>query len=350
MLDVRKLKILTIVIDEYIKTGEPVGSKNVASVLGMVVSSATIRNDMAVLEKLGYLEQPYTSAGRIPTYLGYRLYIEKLMTPNRLSASEKMMIDNLLLQDYVSVESVVEKATDLLTQMTGYASVLTKNTPKFSVITRVEIIPAGYRLYALLIVTSSGGVKNKICRMEFDLTREQLDIFGEFISESLYGVNIDDLSTEMIEKLTVAVGSYMLGLMPLLNGVLELTNQFSKKEINLKGEQKLLSYSGVEAKDVVKFISEKNQLFNLLSSSFDGINVVFGKENNTFAIGNSSLISSNYKLNGTSGGTLGIIGPIRLDYAKIVPYVEYFSNSLSNSLANIYKEEHKEDYNGKEEW
>ncbi len=349
MLDVRKLKILSIVIDEYIKTGEPVGSKNVASFLDVSVSSATIRNDMAVLEKLGYLEQPHTSAGRIPTYLGYRLYIEKLMTPNRLSASEKLMIDNLIFQDYVGVDSVVEKATDLLTQMTGYASVLNNNSPKFSIITRVEIIPAGYRLYALLIVTSSGSVKNKVCRMEFDLTDQQLSYFSKFVSENLYGININDLSNEMIEKLTVAVGSYMLGLMPLLNGVLELTNQFTKSQVDIKGEQKLLLFSEIEANDVIKFINEKNQLTSLLSSSFDGINIVFGKENNTFAIGNSSLIAANYKVNGVSRGTLGIIGPIRLDYAKIIPYVEYFSNSLSNSLANIYNQEQKEENNAKEE-
>ena len=153
-LDARKLDILKLVVDRYIRTGEPVGSKAIADALEYSVSSATIRNDMAALEQLGYLEQPHTSAGRIPSYRGYRYYIANLMT-----------------------RELISNATDLLAQITDCAIVSTTNRMDFSVITRIEVIPAGRRLYALLMITSGGAVENRVCRLEFDLTDEQVAFF-----------------------------------------------------------------------------------------------------------------------------------------------------------------------------
>ena len=152
-IDERKRLILQTVVDEYIRTGEPVGSNAVLSRMGMNVSSATVRNDMAFLERLGLLEQPHTSAGRIPTYEGYRFYIDHLMAPKPLSPKEKRLIDSLLSQNDLTVDSVVDNAVSVLAELTSLAVVSKSNAPVFSVITRVEVIPAGRRLYALLMIT-----------------------------------------------------------------------------------------------------------------------------------------------------------------------------------------------------
>ena len=184
-LDDRKLLVLSTIVNEYIRTGEPVGSKTIIANSKINVSSATVRNDMAALEKLGLLEQPHTSAGRIPTYLGYRLYIERLMHPHVLSAKEKREIDEQLTQNGITAENVVDNAVQVLSDLTQLTVVNSNNMPHFSVITRVEVIPAGRRLYALLIITSTGAIKNKICRLEFDLTNEQLGFFAEFVNKNL---------------------------------------------------------------------------------------------------------------------------------------------------------------------
>ncbi|MEG2813271.1 MAG: heat-inducible transcription repressor HrcA, partial [Oscillospiraceae bacterium] len=164
-IDERKKSILTAVVEEYIKTGEPIGSHAVLNRINMSISSATVRSEMASLEKCGLLVQPHTSAGRIPTNLGYRFYIDNLMMPNQLSKEEKLLIDSLLTKEKLqTADSVVENALTVLSDLTNLAVVSKNNMPLFSIITRVEVIPAGRRLYALLIITSSGTIKNKICR------------------------------------------------------------------------------------------------------------------------------------------------------------------------------------------
>ena len=213
--DERRRKILAAVVDEYITTGEPVSSKTIASMPDIKVSPATIRNDMALLEELGYLEQPHTSAGRIPTYKGYRLYIEQLMPEQSLSDEDKKMLDSILDVEIPTADALIEKASTALAQLTNCAAVAKNVAPKFSVITKVEVIPTGRRMYVLLMITSSGDIKNKVCRLEFDLTNEQLDFFSSFMAENLEGVTIDDLSDETLKELAAAMGTYMVTLTPL---------------------------------------------------------------------------------------------------------------------------------------
>lgn len=159
MQDERRRKILAAVVDEYITTGEPVSSKTIASMPDIKVSPATIRNDMALLEELGYLEQPHTSAGRIPTYKGYRLYIEQLMPEQSLSDEDKKMLDSILDVEIPTADALIEKASTALAQLTNCAAVAKNVAPKFSVITKVEVIPTGRRMYVLLMITSSGDQK-----------------------------------------------------------------------------------------------------------------------------------------------------------------------------------------------
>lgn len=340
-LDDRKLLVLATIVEEYIRSGEPVGSKTILNSSKINVSSATVRNDMAALEKMGLLEQPHTSAGRIPTYLGYRLYIERLMRPYVLSAKEKHEIDEQLTRNGITAENVVDNAVQVLSDLTQLTVVNTNNMPHFSVITRVEVIPAGRRLYALLIITSSGSIKNKICRLEFDLTNEQLGFFAEFVNKNLKGINIDELTPAMLQNLAIALGSYMISLSPLLYAVYELSEEFSHDNVNIRGEQRLLEAGNMDSLEIVRFLNEKQELARLLSEAFSGIKVIFGKENETFSITNSSMVVSPYRIGEAQGGSLGIIGPLRLDYAKVIPYMQYFSDSVTKMLSDILHEEHE---------
>ncbi|MFZ2538646.1 MAG: heat-inducible transcriptional repressor HrcA [Oscillospiraceae bacterium] len=334
LIDERKMLILSAVVDEYIKTGEPVGSHAILQRLCVSVSSATVRNDMALLERLGYLEQPHTSAGRVPTYLGYRFYIDNLMSPKPLSTKEKHLIDSLLIRNDLTVDAVVDNAVNVLSDLTQLAVVSKSSMPVFSVITRVEVIPAGRRLYALLIITSAGTIKNKICRIEFDLSYEQLDYFARFINENLNGLNLDRVTSEMLQNLAIALGGYMVSLSPLLNAVYELSGEMSKIDINLRGEQRLIT-SGIKADEVVSLLANKNDLDSLLSKAFDGISIVFGKENESFAVTNSSMIMSPYKIKEELAGSFGVIGPLRIDYANVIPHIEYITQSVTKLLADV---------------
>ncbi len=324
----RKLKILSAVVDEYIRTGEPVGSKAISKLDYIDVSSATIRNDMAVLEQLGYLEQPHTSAGRIPTFAGYRLYIDELMNPSALSNEEKQHLDSMLGDKDTPEELLIQNAATALTEITQCAAVVTNSAPRFSVISKVEVIPTGKRLYVILLITSNGSIKNKACRLEFDLNHEQLEFFTHYIEENLSGISVDELSEEMFDKMVTSLSAYMVSLSPLVMGLCELSEDLRQQELTVSGSEKLLSCDELDKMEVVKFIQHKNSLSDLLDDTFSGIQVKFGSENN-FAIGNSSLIVSKYRRGNKEVGSLGIIGPMRVNYKKIIPYIEYLTQQIS---------------------
>ncbi|MBR3679770.1 MAG: heat-inducible transcription repressor HrcA, partial [Oscillospiraceae bacterium] len=223
-MDDRKLKILAAVVDAYVTTGEPVGSKAIAALPDIHVSPATIRNDMAMLEQLGLLEQPHTSAGRIPTFQGYKLYIEKCMPGAKLSEDERRQLDGMFSEDVpLTEELLIQSATTALAEITKCAAVAVNAMPQFSVISKVEVIPTGKRLYVILLITSAGSIKNKACRLEFDLSEEQLQFFTAFLTEHLHGVSVNDLSAERMEQLVTALGAYMATLSPLVQGLYELS-------------------------------------------------------------------------------------------------------------------------------
>lgn len=328
--DSRKLKILSAIVDEYIVTGEPVGSK--AIVKHINASSATIRNEMAELEKQGYLEQPHTSAGRIPTYKGYRLYVDILMQTNPLSEEEKTLIDSMFPTEQLTEDVIVESASAALAQLTKCATVVASETPRFSVISKVEVIPTGKRMYVLLLITSSGDIKNKVCRLQFDLTNEQLEFFSNFLHENLEGVSVDELSDDMLEKLQTALGTYMMTLTPLFAEIYKMSRDMKKKKVSLNGATNLLCCSDFNQNEIIQFINDKAEITRLVDETFSGLRVMFSNEDDGFVINNSSFISSQYRRKGKPAGTLGLIGPMRLDYAKFIPYLEYFTNKITDLL------------------
>ncbi len=341
-MDDRKLRILAAIVDAYVTTGEPVGSKTIAELPDIHVSPATIRNDMAMLEQLGLLEQPHTSAGRIPTFQGYKLYIEKCMHGAKLSDDERNRLDEMFSEDVpLTEELLIQSATTALAEITKCAAVAVNTTPQFSVISKVEVIPTGKRLYVILLITSAGSIKNKACRLEFDLNDEQLSFFTAFLTEHLHGVSVNDLSAEMMDQLITALGTYMVTLSPLVEGLYELSRDMMRQELTVNGTRNLLTCQELNTQDIVEFMEhQEDVIMPLLNDTFSGIHVMFSDENHqtennssTFVIGNSSMIVGRYHKDGRDAGGLGIIGPMRLDYAKVIPYLEYFTQKITDLIS-----------------
>jgi len=335
----RGFKVLETVIDEYIRTGEPVGSKSLCDKLGF--SAATIRGEMSTLEQKGYLESPHTSAGRVPTVKGYRLYIERLVpeSQTRLSDEDRLIIDTALESVQGSPDAVIiESASRALADLTKCAVVSTSNISRFSVITKVEVIPTGKRMYVLLLITSGGDIKNRVCRLSFDLTNEQLGFFTEFANENLAGLNIDSVSPEYIEKIGAALGSYMISMSPLLKAVADLSEEMAAGSVKFEGESNLIACSDFHKGDVLSILDNKNAFTKLLEDAFSGISVVFGGDD-TFTVSNSGLIAGNFRKNGKTAGSFGVIGPMRLDYKKLLPCIEYFAVKVTELLSEDEKED-----------
>ncbi len=332
-MEARAMKILAAIVDEYIRTGEPVGSKALVEKLDITVSSATIRNEMAALEKSGYLEHPHTSAGRVPTYKGFRFYIDNLMSPEPIRQEAIESIDDLLSGGAVTDEDIIQSASTALAEITKCATFSTNHVSQFSVITKVDVVPTGRRMYVLLLITSNGAIKNRTCRMEFDLTDDQMKFFTNFLNENLQGVNLSTMSEEYVEQLAQALGSYMISLSPLLHAVYEMSEEMMRENVEVQGQSNLLSCQEFPMVDVVKFLEKKNELSQLLDNTFSGINIKFGGEDGNCVISNSTFVSASYYKDGKPAGRIGVIGPLRLDYRKVIPYLEYFSNKVTRLLS-----------------
>ena len=184
-------------------------------------------------------------------------------------------------------------------------------------------------MYVILLITSGGNIKNKACRLEFDLSNEQLDFFSHYIQENLQGVSIEELSEETFDKMVTALGAYMVILSPLVKSIYELSADLKQNSLTFSGEENLFYCNDLDKNEIVRFIEHKNELGNMLDDTFNGIQIKFGHESEDFIIGNSSMIVSKYKKGSKTAGSLGIIGPVRIDYAKIIPYVEYFTEKLT---------------------
>ncbi len=328
----RKDKILSAIVDMYIRTGEPVGSKVIAALPDIHVSAATVRNDMSVLEELGYLTQPHTSAGRVPTLLGYQKYIDLVGKSAALPEEERARLDAKLGDvENLTEDLILQTASTALSELTQCATVVSNFAPKYSVIAKVEVVPTGKRLCVVLLVTSDGKIQNRACRLQFDLTQEQMEMFQQFLVENLEGVSLSDLSEEKLEQMVTAMGAYMVTLTPLIQSICEMTKDLQKDEVYVSGEQNLFTCEDLDKAQVVQFVTQRQKLAHLLDDSFQGLHVLFGGKGD-FVIGNSSMIVSQYQRGDHTAGTLGVIGPMRLDYTKIIPYIEYFTEKISKYI------------------
>ena len=336
----RKEMILSAIVEQYIKSGEPIGSKFLMDALPISVSSATIRNEMSELHEMGLLEQPHTSAGRIPSQAGYRYYIDNLMNTTELSENERELIKNELERSMGSPDKLLEKAGEMLAKLTGCAAIATTPTDEEAVIKHIEIMPVGTRIAMIVMMTSSGIIKNGICKVETELTKDMVQCFYDIVNECFIGRPVSDVGTVMIQTLVASLGSNALAMSPLFVVLADIANQALQAEIRLEGEQNLLHHRefGNNAYEMMQFFDEKDKLERALSNIKNPLDVFIGKENMYRQLENSSMIISRYSIKGHDGGVIGIIGPTRLNYAKLIPSIEYLTDLVSKMLTDTFED------------
>ena len=337
--DMRRLVILKTVIELYIEQGEPVGSRVIADQYLRDVSSATIRNDMAALEQMGYLHQPHTSAGRIPTSRGYRFYISQLMRREPLSEANRELIDSELVRGDLNPAALINTASELLARMTDCASVSATGRMNEAIITKVDVIPIGRRLYALLMATSSGTVETRVTRLDLDLTPEQKAFFVRFIRENVVGTRVEALSNEKIVELGLGLGSYNVGLVPLLYSVYAITRGLQQEQVTIHNEASLLRHGILKPEDFTLLLDEKQRIALLLDSDPSGLTIRFGGSKGGLSMENSSLIIAPYRQAGGILGYFGVIGPRRMDYGRVIPVVEYLADTVTRLLTDGLEED-----------
>ena len=341
-LDARKLRILSAIVETYIATGEPVGSKLVAYLLGGEVSPATVRNEMAVLFDMGLLEQPHTSAGRVPSHLGYRVYLDRLMKEKPLTTVEKQEIEALFNLRDPDPERLLEDAAKALANYTGCAVISTTLTKESAKIRKIELIPATSRTVVILLIASNGMVKNKVCRVDFTLTPRIVEFFQNFANGHLAGKSINEVTTGYLSSMAFTLGDeYTDVFTPLLSAIYELCRECSDGHIYRSGASNLLEYADLRqvANQLFRVINSREAVMDLVEKGGEGIRVFIGKENPNSAFADSSVIISKYRIGQDNTGAMGLIGPIRMDYASMIPHLEYFSKTLGRLLEETLEEQ-----------
>ena len=334
------MKILAAIVDTYVETGEPVGSKVLALDLG--VSSATVRNEMADLAEQGLLEQPHTSAGRIPSQKGYRVYIDSLMQKEPLSRQEQMYWDGVLSPSAYDAERLLDSVSQNLAGITKCAAVSTTPCGSLANVRAVQFVQTSRRTAMVVLLTTAGTMKTRVFRCDFDLTPDILRIFFRVLNEKLAGMPVSSITPAFVQSLGISLGEMTMLISSALMAVLEVAQDSMETEVCLNGQMNLLFYPEFEnsgVRRVMDFLERPQELSRLLLEQQGNVKVLIGRENRRPELNDFSVVVAHYAINGNDAGAIGVIGPTRMNYAKLIPNMEYLSKSVSRMLTDLMKEE-----------
>jgi heat-inducible transcriptional repressor len=329
----RKKRILRAVVEHYIQTAEPVGSKAIAAIADLKVSSATIRNEMAELEELGLLEQPHTSAGRIPSPQGYRLYVNELMEEHRLTMQETQKINDALHLKMREMDQVMSEAGKVISQLTKYPTfALTKGT-KQAVITRYDLLMVDETSFIAVLMTDTQLVRNKLFHITDALGDTQLQLLGTLLNTSFTNLTLEKLTPELMRVASHA-GEEAYSLISLVvSFAIEVLEGLENNVVHTAGIPSLLAhpeYQSLEkAEPLMNFLSEMGDSSNLPSVQGENVKIFIGPENVADELKDSSVIMASYDIGGGMQGVIGVVGPTRMDYADLAARLSYFAEGLS---------------------
>lgn len=337
----RKRLILQAIIEDYINTAEPVGSRTISKKYLTNTSSATIRNEMADLEEMGYIEQPHTSAGRIPSDKGYRLYVDQMMGQQELNKSQDDMIKREFTDTLGEIDRLIKHASKLLSQMTQYTSIITTPQVKKTYLKHIQLIKIDAGTVLAIIITDAGIVRNSVLRLVRDVPNDVLEKISKALNDSLCGVCVEDIADIILKDTHEGYAGYKEIVEQILPELIQTLIYSDKVEVYHDGAANILNlpeFNDInKARRFFNTLEEKDLLFNVLKDSQENINVSIGSENKYEQLQNCSLITATYKVNGKTIGSIGVIGPTRMEYSKVISIVDCMTNNLSDILTKIIK-------------
>ncbi|WP_236909771.1 heat-inducible transcriptional repressor HrcA [Clostridium sp. Cult3] len=339
-MDDRKIKVLHAIINSYIISAEPIGSRTISKQYDLGVSSATIRNEMSDLEDLGYLNKPHTSAGRVPSDKAYRLYVNQLLKAERLKMDmkKKEEIKKVLVGESSEIDQLIQNSAKVLSAITSYTALALSPQLKKSKLKHIQLIPIGDIEILLVLVNDSGIVKNTIFRLDEKINDDQLVVISNFLNNKLKGLTIEEIGKEMDNNIFKEMYDYkgiIDNIIPIIN---KTFNDIDSVEVYADGVNKIFDFPEYKdldkAKSFISFIEDKELLADMLlnNSRENGIEITIGNENIYDPIKECTLITTTYKLGDVIIGKIGVIGPTRMDYPMVINALKLFSVNLTEIL------------------
>jgi heat-inducible transcriptional repressor len=338
-LDTRKQEVLRAVIRSYIDTAEPVGSEALAQRRRLGVSSATIRNEMAALEGLGYLTQPHASSGRIPTDRGYRVYVDSLLEAEHLSAAERLRLRRRLAAAQQERERAPAEAARTLATVTNYASLAAQAHPDRLVFKHLHFLPVESTRVLPVIVTSAGVLRGPTLELLEPMDPDGLDRLSRMVSERLEGQSLGDITDEVLIRIVHEAAWQQLVVRQLTQWLLQHMPAADRR-IHIEGTANILSQPEFRdarvARPVLEALEREDLMTDLLQAMPDRqVGITIGSEHRIEDLRGCSVVAAAYRVEGQPVGVLGIVGPTRMDYARVISLVHYLADSLSDVLAGV---------------
>ncbi|HIY38008.1 MAG TPA: heat-inducible transcriptional repressor HrcA [Candidatus Agathobaculum merdigallinarum] len=338
----RKKQILKAIIGDYIRTAEPVGSKALTEGHALPFSSATIRNEMSELEEMGYLEKPHTSAGRIPSPRGYRLYVDELMEQPQDTGEEDAPLQTMMQTRVRELDRLIEEAGRLISSLTNYASVAVTPAMTQISIRQFEIIAVDKMNFVIVVVTDSGTVKNKMVRTMANVSKDEAELLTYVLNQTLTGLPLSHITAERFDIVRRAAGLTAL-LAPVAEYVAELIEELGDQKVFLEGTNKLLRFPEYrdmhKAQALLDYMEDDRRHLLPATRKIDGIQFFIGPENGENPLSDTSAIYAKYDIGKIGQGVIGIVGPTRMDYAKLSAQLSRFAKGLNKLIAETFLDE-----------
>ena len=334
----RKRLILKAIVEAHIQGGEPVGSKFLTESKQLTCSSATIRNEMAELESMGYLEQPHTSAGRIPSKQGYRFYVDALLEEYAMTAKDIAKINQLMKIKMAELDSILDSASRVATELTNYTGFAIKPRTLSASVRKYEAAMIDSHSFILIIVTANGNVKTRNVISDAELDAQMLARVTDALNELATGVNASEITLPIMMELENRIGDPVL-LNTVIKAIYEMLSELDGGELKVSGLQKLLQYPEFtdteNLGELLGVLERKDEILDLVSGAdADRVNVVIGSEGAVKVMGNSTVVFKPVKRGGRTVGAVGVIGPLRMDYARVLTTLDNLGENITHLLSD----------------
>ncbi|MBM7645812.1 heat-inducible transcriptional repressor [Scopulibacillus daqui] len=340
MLTERQLFLLRALVDDYISTAEPVGSRAIAKREDVNYSPATIRNDLADLEEMGFLEKTHTSSGRIPSEKGYRFYVDHLVSPVLLTAREMQSIKKAFTDMYYEVEKVIQETAKIMSDFTNYTAIAMGPELNDTKLKHIQIIQLNAEKAIMIIVTDTGHVESRTISLPKKVSARDIEKLINILNQKLKNVPVFQLKTKIEKEIKKVLNKHIENYEQILSILDEALSYHPLDQIYYGGKNNILAQP--EFRDVDKFLpllnalEEKETIYELLRSPSSGINIKIGHENNLVAIKDCSVITASYSMGGEHMGTVAVIGPTRMAYPRVITLMEVISRKLTHLLTELY--------------
>lgn len=334
----RKSKILCCVVEQYIHTAEPIGSKQLIERSGIKVSSATVRNEMAALDEAGFLQQPHTSAGRVPTQEGYRHYLDVAAVPIQPTDKEKAVVVRQLSLSADDPEHILDSAAKVMSQMCACASVATTPPPEAVKIAKLRIVQTSRQTAMSVLVTSGGMVKYRLFRCDYMLTTELVKVFERLLNERLTGLAPEEVTPAFVQSMAAGFGELAMLMPTVLAAIMEQCSEINSMDARKHGESNLLFCSDFQLEDlrgIIKLLNSHEALAHLLLRADIRGGALLGTETGVSELYKCAVMARRYSVGSRPSGALGIITPLRNDYRKNIGMLEFVSGAVGNLINRL---------------